>query len=113
MVGKYSGPDYCLAGSLSNTGSLHASFYQQCSADLSVGTELETNLRMGQSKATVGYKVDIPRAGLTFKGCVDSDWEVKAVLEKKLLPIPFTFSLCGILNHPKQDLKLGAGLIVG
>ena len=32
--------------------------------------------RMGQSKGTIGYKVDIPRAGLTFKGCVDSDWEV-------------------------------------
>lgn len=113
MVGKYSGPDYCLAASLSNTGSLHASFYQQCSADLSVGTELETNLRMGQSKATVGYKVDIPRAGFNFKGAVNSDWEVTAVLEKKLLPIPFTLALCGSINHPKNSFQLGAGLIVG
>jgi len=112
-VARYAGSDFSMAGSISNAGSINATYFQKCSADLSVGAELETNLRMGQSKGTIGYKVDIPRAGLTFKGCVDSDWEVKAVLEKKLLPIPFTFSLCGILNHPKQDLKLGAGLIVG
>merc|ERR1719427_304157 len=112
-VARYAGSDFALAGSISNAGSLNASFFQKCSADLSVGAELETNLRMGQSVGTIGYKVDIPRAGLIFKGCVNSDWEVKAVLEKKLLPIPFTLSLCGILNHPKQSLQLGAGLIVG
>jgi len=112
-VARYAGSDFSLAGSISNAGSLNASFFQKCSADLSVGAELETNLRMGQSVGTIGYKVDIPRAGLIFKGCVNSDWEVKAVLEKKLLPIPFTLSLCGVLNHPKQSLQLGAGLIVG
>merc|ERR1712004_266696 len=90
-VARYAGSDFSMAGSISNAGSINATYFQKCSADLSVGAELETNLRMGQSKGTIGYKVDIPRAGLTFKGCVDSDWEVKAVLEKKLLPIPFTF----------------------
>lgn len=112
-VARYAGPDFCLAGSVSNAGSLNASFYQKCSNDLYVGTELETNLRMGQSKGTVGYKVDIPRAGLLFRGSVDSDWEVKAVLEKKLLPIPFTLQLCGLLNHPKQSFQMGVGLTVG
>jgi len=113
LLARYARPDFSLCGTISNAGSLHALYYQKCSSDLSVGTELETNLRMGTSVATVGYKVDMPRAGLVFKGAVNSDWEVKAVIEKKLLPIPFTLALCGILNHPKQDFKLGAGLIVG
>jgi len=113
VLGRYSGLDYSLAGTISNSGSLHASYYQKCSQDLSVGTELETNIRMGTSKATVGYKVEMPRAGLVFKGAVDSDWQVTAVLEKKLLPIPFTLALCGIINHPKNSFQMGAGLIVG
>ena len=32
--------------------------------------------------------------------------QVKAVLEKKLLPIPFTLQLCGALNHPKQSFQV-------
>ena len=36
--------------------------------------------RMGQSVGTIGYKVDIPRAGLIFKGCVNSDWEVIVIV---------------------------------
>lgn len=112
-LARYSGEDFSLSGTISNAGSLHACYYQKCSSDLSVGTELETNLRMGQSVATVGYKVDLPRAGFVFKGAVNSDWEVKAVLEKKLLPIPFTLALCGMINHPKGSFQMGAGLIVG
>ena len=37
-------------------------------------------IRMGQSVGTIGYKVDIPRAGLIFKGCVNSDWEVIVIV---------------------------------
>ena len=113
LVGRYTGSDFTFSSSLSNSGAVHACYYQKCSQDLSVGAELDTNLRMGESKATVGYKVDIPRAGLLFKGSVNSDWEVTAVCEKKLLPIPFTLALCGIINHPKNSFMMGGGLIVG
>ena len=78
-----------------------------------VGTEIETNLRMQESVATVGYQVDLPRAGVTFRGALDSNWTVKAVLEKKLLPVPFTLALCGMINHPKNQFQMGCGLIVG
>ena len=40
-------------------------------------------VRMGQSVGTIGYKVDIPRAGLIFKGCVNSDWEVIVLVLRK------------------------------
>jgi len=113
MVGRYTGIDYNASASLSNSGALHACYYQKCSQDLSVGAELDTNIKMGESRATVGYKVDIPRAGLNFKGCVNTDWEVQAVVEKKLLPIPFTLALSGVINHPKNSFMMGAGLIVG
>ena len=113
VLGRYTGSDFTFSSSVSNSGALHACYYQKCSQDLSVGAELDTNIRMGESKATVGYKVDIPRAGLLFKGAVNSDWEVTAVVEKKLLPIPFTLALCGIINHPKNSFMMGGGLIVG
>merc|ERR1719341_2410992 len=55
VLGRYTGADYSLSATVSNSGSLHACYYQKCSSALSVGAELETNLRMGQSVATVGY----------------------------------------------------------
>lgn len=113
VAGRYSGPDYSISSTLSNSGSLHACFYQKCSEDLQVGTEIEANLKMQEVVATVGYQVDMPRAGFMFRGAVDSNWTVRAVMEKKLLPIPFTLSLCGLINHPKNSFQMGCGLIVG
>jgi len=112
-VGRYTGSDFTFSSTLANSGALHACYYQKCSQDLSVGAELEMNLRAGESRASVGYKVEIPRAGLNFKGSVNSDWEVTAVMEKKLLPIPFSLALSGMINHPKNSFMLGAGLIIG
>lgn len=50
---------------------------------------------------------------LQFIGSVDSNWTVGAVLEKKLQPLPFTFALSGMLNHNKNQFRLGCGLIIG
>ena len=113
VCGRYTGSDCTVSTTIANSGSVHACYYQKCSQDLSVGAELEVNPRMGESRATVGYKVEIPRAGLNFKGSVNSDWEVTAVMEKKLLPIPFSLALCGMINHPKNSFMMGAGLIIG
>jgi len=113
LVTRYTGADYCVSTSLSNAGSVHACYYQKCSEELQVGAEIETNVRMQESVATVGYQLELPRAGLSFRGCVDSNWAVKGVLEKKLLPIPFTLALCGMMNHPKNQFQLGVGLVVG
>jgi mitochondrial import receptor subunit TOM40 len=44
---------------------------------------------------------------------VDSNWTVGAVLEKKLMPLPFTFVLSGQINHTKTQTKVGAGLFLG
>jgi mitochondrial import receptor subunit TOM40 len=44
---------------------------------------------------------------------IDSNWTVGAVLEKRLLPLPFTLGLSAFLNHVKPSYKFGIGLTVG
>lgn len=48
-----------------------------------------------------------------FAGHVDSNWSVGAVLEKRLSPMPFTIALSGIMNHNKNQFRVGVGLMVG
>ncbi|KOB77463.1 Uncharacterized protein OBRU01_02539 [Operophtera brumata] len=51
--------------------------------------------------------------GAAQVGMVDSNWNIGAVLEKKLQPLPFTFALSGMANQGKQQFKFGCGLIIG
>lgn len=48
-----------------------------------------------------------------FPGHADSNWSVGAVLEKRLNPMPFTIALSGIMNHAKNQFRVGVGLMVG
>lgn len=92
---------------------IHLCYYQRASEQLQLGVEVETNFRMQEAVATLGYQVDLPKQELVFRGMVDTNWTVSAVLEKKLQPLPFTFALSGILNHTKNQFRLGCGLIIG
>ena len=49
-------------------GNMHMCFYQSLYDSVQIGAELETNLQMRESTATIGYQVDNPNIGLTFKG---------------------------------------------
>lgn len=44
---------------------------------------------------------------------LDSNWNIGGVLEKKLAPLPFSFALSGMMNHNKNQFRLGCGLIIG
>ncbi|OXU29856.1 hypothetical protein TSAR_003026 [Trichomalopsis sarcophagae] len=112
LAGRYINGDSTISGSLGLAG-CHLCFYQRASQQVQVGAELEVNSRMQEAVATIGYQVDLPKADLVFKGSVDSNWTVGAVLEKKLQPLPFTFALSGMLNHNKNQFRLGCGLIIG
>ena len=46
VLGRYQTDDMALSGQVSNSGSLHASFYQKCSENLQIGVEMETNFKM-------------------------------------------------------------------
>ena len=107
------GSDAALAFTLSNGGSAHLSFFQKCSENLQIGVETETNLRMGESTASLGYQFELPKGNVLMRGSIDTDFMIKGVLEKKLMPLPFTLALCGLLNHRKNQYSFGCGLIIG
>uniref|UniRef100_A0A1B6CVH6 Uncharacterized protein n=1 Tax=Clastoptera arizonana TaxID=38151 RepID=A0A1B6CVH6_9HEMI len=88
-------------------------YYAKASEQLQFGVELESNFRLQESCATIAYQVDLPKADLNFKGMIDSNWNVGAVLEKKMLPLPFTLSISGLLNHHKNLFQLGLGFVLG
>nr|XP_032524741.1 mitochondrial import receptor subunit TOM40 homolog 1-like [Danaus plexippus plexippus] len=93
--------------------SFHVCYFKQASEQLQVVAEMETSFRGMESTGTIGYQVTIPKAELVFRGMVDSNWNIGAVLEKKLQPLPFTFALSGMSNQAKQQFKFGCGLIIG
>lgn len=111
-AGIYTQGDSTVSGSLS-MGGCHLCFHQKASDQVQVGVELEINTRIAECVTTIGYQVDLPKADLVFKGSVDSNWNVGAVLEKKLQPLPFSFALSGVINHNKAMFRLGCGLIIG
>lgn len=109
---RYTGTDTVVSGSLGGAG-LHLCYYQQASEQLQLGVEFDTNFRLQESVAAIGYQVQLPKADLCFRGMVDSSFTVGAVLEKKLLPLPFSFALSGSLNHNKNQFRIGCGFIIG
>jgi mitochondrial import receptor subunit TOM40 len=56
-----------VAATLNGMGG-HLSYYRKASENLHFGVELESNLKMGESVATFGYQVDVPKAEFGFKG---------------------------------------------
>lgn len=111
-AGRYGDEKSVWSGTFGMSG-VHVCYYQRASEQLQIGVEIETSLRMQEATATIGYQVDLPKADLVFRGMVDTNWNVAAVLEKKLQPLPFSFALSGLLNHQKNSFRLGCGLIIG
>ncbi|KAF6076162.1 translocase of outer mitochondrial membrane 40 like [Phyllostomus discolor] len=50
---------------------------------------------------------------MVFRGLVDSDWCVGAVLEKKMPPLPVTLALGAFLNHRRNRFHCGFSVTVG
>lgn len=111
-AGRYTNGNSTFSGSISPSA-YHLCFHQKASEQLQVGVELEINARIQDATATIAYQLDLPKADLVFKGSVDTNWTVGAVLEKRLQPLPFSFALSGMLNHSKQQFTLGCGMIIG
>ncbi|XP_041373150.1 mitochondrial import receptor subunit TOM40 homolog 1-like [Gigantopelta aegis] len=114
LAGRYSGENWQLSGNISPlAGSLHSCYVHKITDQLQIGAELETSLRLQESVATIGYQIEVPNANATFRGQLDTNWCIGAVLEKKLPPFPFTLALSGYANHVKGQYRFGVGLIVG
>lgn len=114
LAGKYTSDAWQLTGNITPAaGGIHLCYYQKPNDTVQIGVELEGSLRTQECSTTVGYQVELPTANLTFRGQLDSNWQVGAILEKKLPPLPFTFALSAFANHVKSSYRFGIGLIVG
>ncbi|CAL7934551.1 unnamed protein product [Xylocopa violacea] len=102
-----------LSGTIGEAG-LHLCYHRRASSQLELGVELETNMRTHQSVATIVYQVNVPYADLIFRGIVNSETTVGGTFEKKLYPIPeSSLVISGLLNHKKQQFRVGVGLNIG
>lgn len=110
--GRYSADKYNVDATLS-MGGAHISCYQKANDNLHFGAELLTDKAMNQTNAGFYYQYDLTKSHITFKGSIDTAWNVGATLEKRFYPLPVSFSLSAMLNHPKSSTTVGMGLTVG
>uniref|UniRef100_A0A8C6VNJ3 Translocase of outer mitochondrial membrane 40 like n=1 Tax=Naja naja TaxID=35670 RepID=A0A8C6VNJ3_NAJNA len=94
-------------------GGAHASYYHRANDQIQVGVEFEANTRLQETSFAYGYQLTLPEANMIFKGFLDSNWCVGAVLEKKIPPLPVTLALGAFLNHWKHRFHCGFSIIVG
>ncbi|CAD5122206.1 DgyrCDS10651 [Dimorphilus gyrociliatus] len=115
--GRYVRGPWTFSGNLTlfslSESSIHGCFHRKLNESLQIAGEIESNQRTKECTATIGYQVDLPQAHLTFRGQIDSNYQVGAVFEKKLPPLPFTFQMSGWANHVKQTFRFGLGLMIG
>ncbi|XP_025050841.1 mitochondrial import receptor subunit TOM40 homolog [Alligator sinensis] len=112
LAGKYTAPNWIGTLTVGQAGA-HATYYHKANDQLQVGVEFEASTRMQDTSVAFGYQLDLPKANLLFRGSVDSNWIVGAVLEKKLLPLPLTLAMGAFLNHRKSKFQCGFGLTIG
>ncbi|KAL4228797.1 Mitochondrial import receptor subunit TOM40B [Mactra antiquata] len=119
LAGKLRGEKWQFATTLAPSGpaggGCHLSYVHKINDQMQIGSEFETSIGMGESTASVGYQLELPSAGVTFKGQFDTNWNIAATLEKKLLDsqIPLALTLCAIGNQAKSDYKFGIGFSFG
>lgn len=98
----------------SNLHGVHLCAYRKCSESLSFGVESEVNWTKKEAKSSVAFQVDGGKrsGGVVFRGRVDTAGRVGSVLEKRLDPLPVTFSLSALIHHGKHQFRLGCALIL-
>lgn len=112
LGGRYNADKYHVDATLS-IGGAHISCYQKANENLHFGAEIMTDRVSNQSNAGFYYQYDLTKSHTSFKGSIDTAWNVGAVLEKRFYPLPVTLSMSAVLNHSKNSTTVGLGLTVG
>lgn len=112
LAGQYKTEKWTACATVAQAG-WHASYYHKGNENVDVGVQFEYNLQQQQSSVSLGYQFNVPKANLVFRGMMDTNWVVGAVLEKRFHPLPFAFTLSGTINHTKGESQFGFGLTVG
>ena len=106
------GKNWIAAATASAMG-VNMTYYHIGNESVRAGVDFEVNLRTRESFVTLGYEIDVQKANMTVKNSIDTNWTITSVIEKKLLPMPFTLTISGILNHVSNKCQFGIGFIVG
>uniref|UniRef100_A0A6I8MY58 Translocase of outer mitochondrial membrane 40 like n=1 Tax=Ornithorhynchus anatinus TaxID=9258 RepID=A0A6I8MY58_ORNAN len=112
LAGKYSAPRWEATLNV-GSGGAHASYYHGANDQVQVGVEFEANTRLRDTAFSFGYRLTLPQANMVFRGLLDSNWCVGAVLEKKLPPLPVTLALGAFLHHGRNRFHCGFSVTVG
>ncbi|KAM8817793.1 mitochondrial import receptor subunit TOM40B isoform 1-T1 [Rhynchonycteris naso] len=112
LAGKYSAAHWVATLNV-GSGGAHASYYHKANEQVQVGVEFEANTRLQDTTFSFGYHLTLPQANMVFRGMVDSNWCVGAVLEKKMPPLPITLALGAFLNHWRNRFHCGFSITVG
>lgn len=93
---------------------VHVCYHMKASHQLQLGVEIETNFRTHESETAIVYQMDLSHSNLIFRGLVNSESTVSAVIEKKLHPFTdSSLQISGLYNHKKEQFRVGVGLNVG
>lgn len=112
LAGQYKSANWTACATIGQAG-WHASYHHKGNENVDVGVQYEYNSQQQLSCVSLGYQFNVPKANLVYRGMMDTNWVVGAVLEKRFHPLPFTFSLSGKINHSKGESQFGFGLTVG
>ncbi|KAL0985045.1 hypothetical protein UPYG_G00152220 [Umbra pygmaea] len=112
LMGRYTGSNYVATLTLGGAGA-HATYYHRANEQLQLGVELEASMQTQETSVLFGYQLDLAKSNLVFKGSLDSNWVMGAVLEKKLLPLPLSLALGAFLNQKKNKFQCGFNVTIG
>ena len=93
--------------------SLCVGYLQQATKDLTLVAEFEGVPMQGDTILSAGYKYDLPKANATFKGVVNTQWNVCCVVEKRLDPLPASLTLSAVISHVSDKARFGIGFNLG
>jgi len=106
---RYEGKDFIAAATTTNDLDLDLTYTKNVNEKVALCTELiYSNMKKGTS-AAVGFDYKLAQAN--YRGTIESNGRVLAMLEEKLNP-NIRFILCAELNHVKNDYNFGVGLTI-
>ena len=112
FIARYSTDTFIATATVSRVA-LHLSYYHKGTPNSQTSVEFQSSSLNQESSVTAAYQFDFPKANVTFRAAVDTNWQVMSTVEKKLLPLPCSLILSGLINHRKQKCLFGIGLTVG
>ena len=67
----------------------------------------------GESILSVGYKYNLAQSNATFRGVVNTQWNVCCIVEKRLDPLPGSLTLSAVISHVSDRARFGIGFTLG